>query len=643
MELSLQALPWLPAAPEDFGARCRGTATSTDPIGPQLQALAQFRTSSIQAVSLGRAIAKAIVAGHDLTPLTPFRLGVLASTTFDLLTDEFAPAAARHGVALTVVSGPYDQVMQQALDPTSLINSARLDAVLVSVDHRWMNLERPALGAAASRIDAAMDQLTAVVEGLRDHGGAPVILQTLPMPALPLFGSFDRRTPGTVRHMVDEANRRIAALAEQSGGYLLDAAALAERAGLDAWFDPVQWAAHKIAFAGRWNAAYGDMLGRLLGAIRGKARKCLVLDLDNTCWGGVIGDDGLEGIKIGQGSATGEAFLAVQQMALDLYGRGVILAVSSKNDDANARLPFREHADMLLKESHLAVFQANWNDKASNLEAIAKTLNIGLDALVFLDDNPAERAQMRAALPMVAVPELPNDPAWYPWMLASAGYFEAVTFSEEDRLRAASYAADASRAEVMTKTRDLGEYLSSLEMVLENKPFDAEGRQRVVQLINKSNQFNLTTRRYTEAEIAAAQADETVFTLQTRLMDRFGDLGMIGVVIGRPAEHLSAPAWELDTWLMSCRVLGRKVEPGMLDAVVEAARAKGVKWLIGVYKPTPKNGMVAGHYDGLGFTPYAEDTTGVRRLVLDVDAYQTPPLPFRGAATLATLTRIYGT
>jgi FkbH-like protein len=632
MELSLQDLPWLPAAPADFSARCRAIATSEEPVGPQLMALAGCRTSSIQSVALGRAIAKAMAAGRDISPLSPFRLGTLASSTFDLLIDELAPAAARHGVALAVTAAPYDQVMQQALDPASLMNSDALDAVLVSVDHRWMNLDRPALDASAqARIDGAMDQLRAAVEGLRDNGGAAVIIQTLPMPALPLFGSFDRRVSGTVRQMVDEANRRIAALADELGGYLLDIAALAERAGLDAWYDPAQWAANKIAFAAKWNAAYADTLGRLLGAIRGKARKCLVLDLDNTCWGGVIGDDGLEGIKIGQGSPVGEAFLAVQQMALDLYGRGVILAVSSKNDDANARLPFREHPDMLLKESHLAVFQANWNDKASNLEAIAKTLNIGLDALVFLDDNPAERAQMRAALPMVAIPELPNDPLWYPWLLASAGYFEAVTFSEEDRLRVVSYASDASRAEVMAKTRDLGEYLSSLQMTLDSRAFDLEGRQRIVQLINKSNQFNLTTRRYTEAEVAEAEADPAVFTLQSRLTDRFGDLGMIGVVIGRPSTHLGEPAWTMDTWLMSCRVLGRKVEPRMLDEVVQAARKQGIRWVVGIYKPTLKNGMVARHYDGIGFALHDEDAAGVRRLVLDVATYQTPELPFAPA------------
>jgi FkbH-like protein len=370
------------------------------------------------------------------------------------------------------------------------------------------------------------------------------------------------------------------------------------------------------------------MLGRLLGAIRGKARKCLVLDLDNTVWGGVIGDDGLEGIKIGQGSAAGEAHLAVQQLALELNQRGVILAVSSKNDDDVARLPFRQHPDMLLKESHLSVFQANWDDKASNLEAIAAALNIGLDALVFLDDNPAERAQVRAALPMVAVPELPADPAWYPWMLSAAGYFEAVSFSDEDRLRASSYASDAGRAQVQAKARDLGDYLASLDMAVEMKPFDEHGRQRIAQLINKTNQFNLTTRRYTEAEVATAQADPDVFTLQVRLTDRFGDLGMIGVVIARPVVEEGGLAWDLDTWLMSCRVLGRRVEEAKLAAVVEAARAAGARRLLGLYRPTAKNNMVSDFYAKLGFVLEGEDADGTRRYALEVAGYAPPALPF---------------
>jgi len=368
------------------------------------------------------------------------------------------------------------------------------------------------------------------------------------------------------------------------------------------------------------------MLSRILGAIRGKARKCLVLDLDNTIWGGVIGDDGLEGIRLGQGSAMGESFLSVQQCALALRERGIVLAVCSKNTDEVARRPFREHPEMLLREEHIAVFQANWLGKPENLEAIARALNIGLDALVILDDNPAERAAIRATLPMVAVPELPADPSWYAWYLTAGGYFEAVTYSAEDLGRAESYASDARRAEVMSSARDVGDYLSSLDMTIRFAPFDAKGRQRITQLINKTNQFNLTTRRYTEAEVARMEADQSVYTLQVRLEDKFGDLGMIGIVICRTGANGSA-IWDIDIWLMSCRVLGRKVEDAMLAEVARAAKAAGIETLHATYIPTAKNAMVSDLYGKLGFTMTAEEENGTRRFELQVAQYEARPLP----------------
>lgn len=625
MAPSIADLPWLVESPKDFMELCR--AVDSKAAGSTIQYLAGFNLSSRQAASLTRVIGRCRSAGVDLAPLAHFRLGVLASATFDLLNDYLPAAAARHGVALDLVTTGYDQVAQEALDPHSRINEAKSNAVLVAVDHRWLNLDRCNLSERRPDWTAtAIARLRTVIEGLREHGRATAILQTIPMPPRPLFGSLDRRVSGTVRFMIEEANSAIVELASETGSYLLDVAGLAERIGTDRWFDPVQWASYKLPFAADCFAAYADALARLLGAIRGKARKCLVLDLDNTIWGGVIGDDGIAGIKIGQGHPLGESFLAVQQTAIDLRNRGIIVAVCSKNDDAVARAPFREHPDMLLREEHIAVFQANWTDKASNLEAIAKALNIGLDALVLLDDNPAERAQVRAALPAVAVPELPSDPSWFAWYLMSAGYFEAVSFSGEDMLRAESYASEAKRADVQSKTRDLGEYLAALEMTISFAPFDEQGRQRIAQLINKTNQFNLTTRRYTEAEVAAMEADESVFTLQVRLADKFGDLGMIGVIICRPAEG-NARCWDLDTWLMSCRVLGRCVEQAMLEKVVSEARQRGVERLVGTYIPTAKNGMVADHYKRLGFEPAGGPKADATTWELVLANYAPPPLP----------------
>lgn len=624
----ITTLPWLPAAPADFFARCKAVGSGGGRAGEQIQHLAGYRLSTPMAAGLGRIVARCREAGADLSPLSGFRLGILSGSTVDMLAAALPAAAARHGVNLTTITPPYGQVMQEALNPASEIATAGLDGVLLALDHHWYGFEQLVLDGAQARLDDAIDNLRTVIDGLRANAGSvALILQSLATPPLPIFGGYDRRVSGTPLAMIEAANRRIYELADEVGATVLDIASLAARIGTDRWFDPVKWYAFKLPFASSCTEIYADTLGRMLGAIRGKAKKCLVLDLDNTCWGGVIGDDGLDGIKIGQGSPVGEAFLAVQRMALDLRQRGIMLAVSSKNNDDTARLPFRKHPDMLLAEDHIAVFQANWTDKASNLEAIARTLNIGVDALVLLDDNPSERAQLRASLPMVGVPELPNDPSWYPAYLSAAGYFEAVAFSREDQLRVASYAADAQRAEVRAKVRDLGDYLAALKMVITYAPFDATGRPRISQLINKSNQFNLTTRRYSEADVGAAEADPEVFTLQVRLADSWGDLGMIGVVVCRPMLDDGAPAWDIDTWLMSCRVLGRKVEEAMLGEIAAQAQVSGIARLIGRYLPTAKNGMVREHYAKLGFDLRAEDEEGRREFVLALDGFTSEAVP----------------
>jgi FkbH-like protein len=307
-------------------------------------------------------------------------------------------------------------------------------------------------------------------------------------------------------------------------------------------------------------------------------------------------------------------------MALDLRRRGIVLAVSSKNTDEVARLPFERHPEMLLKLDHIAVFQANWNDKATNIQAIAEELSLGLDAMVFLDDNPAERGLVRKLLPEVAVPELPDDAAYYARTLAAGGYFEAVAFANEDLKRAGYYQDNAKRANLQKQVGGVDAYLASLDMTITFQPFDATGRARIVQLINKSNQYNLTTRRYTEPEVAAAQSDPDVFTLQVRLADIFGDNGMISVVICRREDPVT---WNIDTWLMSCRVLGRRVENMVLRELIEHAREAGVRKLKGVYKPSGRNALVVGHYSKLGFSRTGEDETGLTEWELLVDA----PLP----------------
>jgi FkbH-like protein len=440
-----------------------------------------------------------------------------------------------------------------------------------------------------------------------------------------LFGSLDRMLPGTLRSLVDSINRELAEFVLGSGDMLFDVAGLAETVGLADWHDPQLWNMAKFSFSDQLIPLYADHVARSVAAIRGKSRKVLILDLDNTVWGGVIGDDGLDGIKVAQGDARGEAHLAVQRLALDLRQRGIVLAVSSKNTDEVAREPFEKHPEMLLKLDHIAVFQANWNDKATNIQAIAEELSLGLDAMVFLDDNPVERGLVRKLLPQVAVPELPEEPAYYARTLAAAGYFEAVAFATEDLKRAGFYQDNAKRANLQKQVGGVGAYLASLDMTITFQPFEATGRARIVQLINKSNQYNLTTRRYTDPEVTEAENDPAVFTLQIRLADIFGDNGMISVVICRPGE---AGVWEIDTWLMSCRVLGRKVEHMVLHEILEHARAAGILKLVGTYVPTDRNKLVVDHYARLGFAKVGEEESGQTywELLVDGAAPESAPM-----------------
>lgn len=598
---------WLPPKPADFAARLAAAQVADGPLAPELKHLASHALDINGLNRLAKALRKARGGGRSLRPLTPFRLGLLSNSTTALIAPALEATALRYGLALEVVEAPFGQIVQEALDPEGLLATSELDAILVAVDVYGVALpETPGdAKAAEATLAGALGQFDLVREGLRANTKAALIWQTLPRLPETLFGSFDFRLPGTSRWLVDQFNRR---LVDSLPGdeLLVDIASLAETLGLDRWHDPVLRNIGKLPFAQEFAPIYAEHVARVIGALRGKSRKALVLDLDNTVWGGIIGDDGLEGIVIGQGSALGEAHLAVQQGAIDLHGRGVVLAVSSKNEDATARTPFREHADMLLKEDHIAVFQANWIDKATNLATIAEALTLGRDALVFVDDNPAERMQVRREHPEIAVPELPEDAALYARAVNAAGYFEALAFSDDDRSRSVFYKDNARRLQLQGSASSLDAYHASLDMVATFQPFDPVGRARISQLINKSNQFNLTTRRYSEAQVAAMEADPARFTLQARLADVFGDNGMISVVVADKGGE----SWEIDTWLMSCRVLGRRMEEAVLAELVREARAAGASHLVGRFIPSDKNMMVARHYEKLGFAKVSEADTG---------------------------------
>lgn len=596
--LTLLDLPWLPRLSADFKARLAAVEQSADSDwGTALSSLSRQALGMNQALSLSRA-SKRLQASRPTKSLTPFTLGIASNGTVDLIVPFLEATALRYGIALQVVTGPFGQAVQASLDPTSAINRARPDAVLIALDRRGLPFRNEAAGAwPPYDCAAALQEMETIRAGFRRNGGAVCLVQSVPQPLVPLFGSLDATLAGSERSAIAAFNQRLASDVSAQGDLLVDIDALAQAVGLDDWYNDRDWHLAKLAFSQRALPLYADHVIRTIAALRGKARKCLVLDLDNTLWGGVIGDDGLEGIAVDQGDARGEAHRAVQSAALDLRRRGIVLAVCSKNDDHTARLPFRQHPGMILKEEDFAVFIANWEDKASNLERIAQRLDIGLDALVFLDDNPVERAQVRQALPAVAVPELDADPSSYVRTLMLGGYFESAAFTPEDLARADQYQGNAHRAELLEGSRDLGQFLQSLEMAIQFAPFHAQGRKRITQLINKTNQFNVTTRRYTEAQVAAMETSPDHFTLQVGLVDRFGDNGMICAVIC----HRRSDEWEIDSWLMSCRVLNRKVEEAVCNRVAHAAIAAGARRLVGMYLPTPRNHIVAGLFAQLGF------------------------------------------
>jgi FkbH-like protein len=617
-------MPWLLPTPSDFKARAKALAASDSPDEKEARRLASFALDMSELGTLGKVVRAQRDFFISKAGFTPFRLGIVASHTMDYVAAALPATGLRHSLVIDAVLAGYGQAAQQLLDPGSDFASHKLDGVLIAYDYRALGLDSLCLGKeeAEKAVSAAINQVASMADGVRHIVKATCILQTLVPPTDAVFGGLDARIPGTPRAMVERFNVRLLQEIAQGNDLVVDAAFLASQVGLNAWNEARGWHKAKVPGALDSTPLYADYICRLVGAAKGKARKCLVLDLDNTLWGGVIGDDGVDGIALGQNSSVGEAHVALQRFLLDLRRRGIILAVCSKNEDATARIPFREHPEMVLKEDHIAVFTANWSDKANNIREIAATLNIGTDSLVFLDDNPVERAQVRSVLPEVAVPELTEDPADYIGLLANAGYFEAVALSEEDLARADFYQANAERVSLQ-KVGNIGDYLRSLQMVATVSPFNPVGRVRIAQLINKSNQFNLTTRRYSEGDVEAIEKDPTKYTLQVRLADRFGDNGMISVTI----FDIGADEWTCDTWLMSCRVLGRRVEELVLSTVMAAAKEAGAKRLIGIYLPTKKNALVTEHFAKLGFTKTADLADGGTQWALEVENYSAPELP----------------
>ena len=438
------------------------------------------------------------------------------------------------------------------------------------------------------------------------------------LPSERAFGNYELKVANSVGSIFTEINYRLAVKARETKNVLLnDVDFLAASVGRAEWLDARMWNMAKTPCRLEHMPLLAQSLLDTVFAASGLITKCVVLDLDNTLWGGVIGDDGLEGIALGEFD-EGEAFVAFQKFILELKRRGVILAVVSKNEHANAVLPFREHPHMALKEEDIAVFVANWDNKADNIRLVQKTLNIGFNSLVFLDDNPFERNIVREFLPEVVVPELPEDPSLFLQTLAGLNLFETASFSEADRQRAGQYREEARRELTKTQFTNINDYLTSLAMEIRLERFNAFNLPRIAQLIQRSNQFNLMTRRYGEAACEAMMKDTSLAPLTLRLADKFGDYGLISVVILKHAGD----DLEIDEYLMSCRVLQRGVESFAMNNIFAYAARLGAKRVVGHYIPTAKNDMVKGFLKSFGFEKIADGDGGASQWALAVDAYR---------------------
>jgi FkbH-like protein len=619
-ELAIVAgLYWLPE-PRDWRAQLRALANESDRAWDSAVALANTRLDFIRTNALDETLRR--IQGEAPPPglgTKPVRLAVLGSSTLAHLHGGIRVAGLRRGIHIATYENDYGQYWQEVSDPGSALHAFRPNTVLLALDGHHLTAGVTAAmdgGEADAALQATVERVRACWRMLNEAFGCQVI-QQLALPVHPpVMGGNEHRLPGSRASFLSRlsAELRIAADADNVDLLALDARAASD--GLAAWHDAALWHRSKQEVSPAAAPMYGELVARLIAAKQGRSYKCLVLDLDNTVWGGVVGDDGVDGLVLGQGSALGEGYVAFQEYARELSRRGVILAVVSKNDEANALEPFERHPEMVLRRGDIACFIANWADKAGNIRAVAQELNIGLDALVFIDDNPFERDLVRQELPMVAVPEVSDEPTVFARTLADAGYFEALWVTDDDRARTAQYQGNRQREALKASATDLPSYLRGLEMQLVWRRFDQIGLQRTVQLINKTNQFNLTTRRYTEADVLAIMHDPRSFGLQLRLLDRFGDNGIIAVLIGRMQQNDDLL---IDTWLMSCRVLGRQVEPTSLNLIAEHARGLGARRLVGEYIPTKKNGMVKDHYTKLGFaTAEQGGTPGVSRFVLDL-------------------------
>jgi FkbH-like protein len=558
------------------------------------------------------------------------RVAVLGGFTTAPMTDLLRHLLAVEGTACTLLSGQFDNYAAELLEGESAIHAFAPSALILLPSNRHLvcdaKLTDPPERHRAAATQVVRD-LLALCHRANRNGATEVVLGNFLPPPYHDPGPYRARTLGSDWNFTRLVNMELG-IAAPRFVQVCDVEFLAARRGLLGSRDERGWFESKQIGAPDLIADIAREAARIIVTGRRPPKKVLVMDLDQTLWGGVIGDEGLTGIELGDTSARGEAFKAFQRHLLSLGQRGVLLAVCSKNDEAIAKSVFERHPEMVLRLDHLAAFKANWNPKSDNIREIAAELGLGLDSLVFVDDNPAEIEIVRQFCPAVTGIALGPDPSTYVAQLKESRCFEPHQLTVEDEQRTSSYRAEIDRKELLAGATDMDSYLRSLAMVAQVRELEAIDVPRAAQLINKSNQFNLTTRRRTEGEVEALLGAPGFAAFTVRLADRFGDHGLISVVILASAGE----ALEVDTWVMSCRVLKRQVEDLVTNQIVRIARARRCRRVVGRYLPTDRNGLVRDLYPDMGFSLGAE-TPGERAYQLEVERFQERP-------THITITRL---
>jgi FkbH-like protein len=541
----------------------------------------------------------------DLKPLalTKFKLAILRSFTVEPIVPLLRADAFAYGIDLEVHVGDFNLYVQEMLDAQSALYQFAPDAVVLAVradqaaPELWRDFADLTPQAAQQATEAAISRYKQCVGAFRKHRQAALIIHSLESPFSPSLGvlddQFEAGQSGLVRQINSELRRIAAAF---PGVYILDYDVLIARHGREHWNDERKWLTARLPIAAGYLLPMAREWMRFIVPLSGRTAKVLVVDLDNTIWGGVIGEDGLAGIQVGT-EYPGAAYQALQRALLDLSRKGILLAVCSKNNFDDAMEALDKHPGMLLRAKQFAALRINWTDKQQNLREIAQELNVGTDALAFLDDNPFEREQVRAALPEVTVIDLPKNPLEYASALRSCAAFERLTLSAEDQQRTEMYAAQKHRSGAEQNFQSKEDFFRFLEQEAELEPVSDLTLARIAQLTQKTNQFNLTSQRYSDAQIAEMAKKPDWHILSIRVRDRFGDHGLVGVAIA----HDEGEQCEVDTFLLSCRVIGRTVETALLAHLAASAAQRGRKRLEGWFLPTKKNAPARDFYQQHGF------------------------------------------